>query len=111
MNDREQTRLQRARAFDRDALAAIYNDYYQPIYRYIYRQVGQVDPARDLTAEVFQHFLQAIRQGNGPDQNINAWLYRLAHNIIVDYYRRQRHRQHLALDEEMASVPDDDPTR
>jgi RNA polymerase sigma-70 factor (ECF subfamily) len=108
VNDPEQVRLQRARACDRAALAAIYDDYHQPIYRYIYRQVGEVEPTRDLTAEVFQRFLQAIHRGTGPERA--AWLYRTAHNVVVDFYRRQQHRRHLPLDEELANA-EHDPVR
>ncbi|MFC1976042.1 RNA polymerase sigma factor [Chloroflexota bacterium] len=110
MNDRDLAQLRRARAFDRAALAAIYDDYHQPIYRYIYRQVNDVETARDLTAEVFHRFLKAMQQGKGPDRALQAWLYRTAYNGVVDHYRRQKHRQHLPLKEELVDV-DDDPVR
>ena len=103
MNDHDQTRLRKAQACDRNTLAAIYDDYHQPIYRYIYRQVGEVETTRDLTSEVFGRFLQALQNGNGPDQNLKAWLYRAAHNIVVDHYRRRQFRQHLPLDEQLVS--------
>ena len=107
MNDHEQARLRQARVFDRAALAGIYDDYHQPIYRYIYRHVGEVETSRDLTAEVFQRLLQAIQDGKGPDHEVSAWLYRTAHNAVVDYYRRQQHRQHLPLNEELVDAADD----
>jgi len=108
VSDRERERLRRARALDRNVLAAIYDDYHQPVYRYVHRQVGDVEAARDLTAEVFQRFLQAMGNGRGPDQHLAAWLYRTAHNTVIDYYRRQQHRQHLHLDEGLVNA-DDDP--
>lgn len=110
LNDCEQTRLQQAQAFDQNALAAIYDDYHHAIYRYIYRRVGEVETARDLTAEVFQRLLQAFHKGHGPDRQLKAWLYRTAHNGVVDYYRRQQHRRHLALNEAVAA-PDGDPVQ
>jgi RNA polymerase sigma-70 factor (ECF subfamily) len=88
-------------------LAAIYDEYYPPIYRYVYRQVGDVEAARDLTAEVFHRLLQTARSGADPDPYLKPWLYRTAHNIIVDHYRRQQHRQHLPLDEELINAGDD----
>jgi RNA polymerase sigma-70 factor (ECF subfamily) len=100
VNDHEEGRLlEHARSFDRQALTEIYDAYQQPLYRYIYRQVGDVEVARDLTADVFQRFLQAIQKGRGPKQKLKAWLYRVAHNKVIDYYRRQQHRQHLQLNE------------
>ncbi|GAB4426092.1 MAG: sigma-70 family RNA polymerase sigma factor [Anaerolineae bacterium] len=107
MNNREHVRLRQAKKFDCATLAAIYDEYHQPLYRYIYRQVGDVDTARDLTGAVFQRFLQALRQGNGPDEYLRAWLYRAAHNVVIDHYRRQKHRRHLPLGEELLSATDD----
>ena len=106
VNDKEQKWLAGARSFDRQTVTAIYDTYQQPLYRYIYRQVGNVEVARDLTADTFQRFLQAIQKGTGPEQQLKAWLYRVAHNNVIDYYRRQQHRRHLPLDEELAGTGD-----
>jgi RNA polymerase sigma-70 factor (ECF subfamily) len=112
VSDHKQVRLRRTRAgerdrrLDRDRLAAIYDDYHPTIYRYVYRQVGEVETARDLTAEVFLRFLRAVQGGSGPDRHVRAWLYRTAHNIVVDYYRRQQHRRHLPLKEDLVNGND-----
>lgn len=108
--DVEQDRLERARAFDRKALAAIYDEYYPKIYRYVYRQVSEVEPARDITSELFRRFLQALQNGCGPDSHLQAWLYRTAHNLVIDHYRSRQHRQHPPLNDGMAAV-EDDPER
>jgi RNA polymerase sigma-70 factor (ECF subfamily) len=92
---------QRPEVFHGSDLAAIYDQYHLPIYRYIYRQVNDVELARDLTADVFHRLLQAIQKGNGPRQDVKAWLYRTAHNIVIDHYRRQKHRDHLPLFEQI----------
>lgn len=97
MNGNDDDRLQQARKFDRVALADIYDDYHPLIYRYVYRRVGDVQAAEDLTAVVFQRFLEAIQTSSGPEHSLRAWLYRVAHNLVVDHYRRQQHRQHLPL--------------
>ena len=99
--DRERT-VSRRREIDREGLAAIYEEYYQPIYCYVYRQVSDVETARDLAAEVFHRLLRTAQKGNGPDRHPKGWLYRTAHNLVVDHYRRQQHRQHLPFDEELA---------
>jgi len=82
-------------------LTEIYDEYHTSIYRYIYRQVSDVETARDLTSEVFQRLLQCARSDSAPIQHASAWLYRTAHNLVVDFYRRQQHRQHEPLEEEM----------
>ncbi len=107
MKDHEQQCLQKAIAFDRTALSAIYDTYQPLIYRYIYHHIGEMETTRDLTAEVFRRLLQALRNKNGPDQKLKAWLYRTAHNVVIDYYRRQQHRRHLSLDETLLIAGDD----
>lgn len=100
-NNDDSRRLEKAQAFDQKTLAAIYDDYYPSLYKYISRQVSDMETARDLTAETFQRFLQALDRGHGPDENLKAWLYRAAHNVVVDHYRRQEHRRHLPLPEQL----------
>jgi RNA polymerase sigma-70 factor, ECF subfamily len=99
--------LDRAKRGDRQALVAIYDAYYPALYRYIYRQVDGEESARDLTADVFQRFLEALHKGIGPDQQLKAWLYRVAHNAVIDYYRRQQYRDHLPLLEQVINTHDD----
>lgn len=110
MNDHDDELLLKANAFDRTAITAIYDAYQQPLYRYIYRQVDTVETARDLTADVFGRFLQALSRGNGPTQQLKPWLYRVAHNVVIDYYRQRQHRNHLPLDD-VALLSEDDPVR
>jgi RNA polymerase sigma-70 factor (ECF subfamily) len=95
--------LQQARNFDRTALTAVYDQYHTLLYRYIIRQVNDGETARELTAVVFERFLAALKKGDGPEQQLKAWLYRTAHNLVIDYYRRQVHRDHLPLSESLAS--------
>ncbi len=110
MNDHQPTCARGVGTIDRADLAAIYDDYYQPMYRYIYRRVGEVEIARDLTADLFGCLLQAAQNGRGPDQNIKAWLFRTAHNTVIDFYRYRRHRRHLPLIEELVN-DGNDPVR
>lgn len=82
---------------DRATLSDVYDEFHRPIYSYIYRQVDEVETARDLTADVFRRLLQSVKNGAGPDQDIKAWLFRTAHNIVIDYYRSRHYRNHAPL--------------
>ncbi len=84
----EATLLERVRQSDRVALAQVYDEYYERIYRYVFRYMGRVGAAEDLTANVFFRLLRAVREGNSPRDNLSAWLYRVAHNLVVDAFRR-----------------------
>lgn len=90
--------LKRARALDQEALTCVYQNYHSAIYRYIFHHLGTAQTAEDLTSEVFRRFLQALRNGGGPTRQLRAWLYRVAHNLIVDHARRGKHRNHEPLD-------------
>ena len=93
--------LRRAKALDEQALGAIFDTYYPLLYRYIYHQVGHATTAEDLTAEVFIRLLKQLRAGRGPDRRLKPWLYRVAHNLVVDHWRRDAHRDHEQLDEQL----------
>jgi len=85
----EQNLLSGARSFDLDALGAIYDRYSPGIYRYAMRLLGDETLAEDCVAETFSRFLKALRAGQGPQDHLQAYLYRIAHNWITDSYRRQ----------------------
>jgi len=85
----EATLLRRVQDCDANALAQVYDSYYERIYRYVYRYVGQAGPAEDLTANVFLRLLNAVRSGRSPRKNLSAWLYRVAHNLVVDMFRHK----------------------
>jgi len=91
--------LQRARQWDEKALAQIYDTYAPAIHRYVYRRTGHTDTAEEITAETFHRFLVALKQGSGPTDYLSAWLYRVAHNLIVDFYRRQPAQEPATLDD------------
>lgn len=89
--------LKRARRFDQEALIWIYQNYHDAIFRHICHHLANPQTAEDLTSEVFRRFLQALQNGSGPTRHLSGWLYRVAHNLIVDEVRRQKHRDHESL--------------
>jgi RNA polymerase sigma-70 factor, ECF subfamily len=93
---------------DRSALASIYDQYSPGLYRYACRLLGDPDQAEECVAETFSRFLHAVRDGRNPD-NIQAYLYRMAHNWITDQYRRQQPIE--PLDPELASNPAENPAQ
>jgi RNA polymerase sigma-70 factor (ECF subfamily) len=103
----EQALLRGARELDEPALNTIFETYYPLLYRYIYHHVRHRTTAEDLTAEVFSRMLEQLAKDRGPSQHLKAWLYRVAHNLVVDHARRQVHRDHDPLDEGMVSTEHD----
>jgi RNA polymerase sigma-70 factor (ECF subfamily) len=79
--------LSRARKFDEKALVEIYDTYSPGIYRYSMRLLGDAHLAEECTSETFYRFLKALRNGSGPTDHLQAYLYRVAHNWISDHYQ------------------------
>ncbi|KAB2867560.1 MAG: sigma-70 family RNA polymerase sigma factor [Anaerolineae bacterium] len=96
--------LRQAREFNEEALAAIFDTYYRPLYRYLYHQTGHIQTAEDLAAKVFQRFLEALHKGQGPEKNLKAWLFKVAHHLAIDESRRFALRDHMPLDEQLIDV-------
>ena len=97
--------IEQARCFDLDALAEIYDRYSPGIYRYVLHLVGDPYQAEDCTADTFTRYLQAVRDGGGPRDHLQAYLYRIAHNWVTDLYRRQPPPPLLLSDD----LPSSDP--
>jgi len=91
--------LERASRAEPAALGAVYDQYADRIYAYIYRRVGQAEVAEDLTGQVFMRMLEAIRRDQGWRSSFSGWLYRIAHNLVVDYYRRRGRVTLIDIDE------------
>jgi RNA polymerase sigma-70 factor (ECF subfamily) len=88
-NSPEKVILEQAKRFDAQALEEIFDRYSPGIYRYAYRLLGDTEIARECMAETFSRFLTALKRESGPDNYLQAYLYRIAHNWITDYYRRK----------------------
>ena len=100
--------LKRAKIYDPVALTELYDRYAPKMYTYIYRRVSDAALAEDLTSELFLRMLRAIRNEQAWRDSFAAWLYRIAHNLVVDHYRRRPPTPSLPLGEVLIA-PDDDP--
>jgi len=98
--------LERALTLDPEALGQLYDRYAPGIYRYLYRRVGDARLAEDLTGQCFLNMLEALQRGGGWQNSFSGWLYRIAHNLSVDYFRRQRIAPQVELDEHLPSSAD-----
>lgn len=85
----ELERLNKARLYDLSALGEIYDLYSPGIFRYAMRLLGDEVLAEDCVSDTFSRFLKSLHNGNGPREHLKAYLYRIAHNWITDYYRLQ----------------------
>lgn len=96
--DSQELLLERARRADPEALAELYDQYVDRIYAYIYHRIGQTEVAEDLTGQVFMRMLEAIQAGHPWRTSFSGWLYRIAHNLVIDFYRRRQRATFVELD-------------
>ncbi|MDA1060305.1 MAG: sigma-70 family RNA polymerase sigma factor [bacterium] len=91
-----------AQTGDQDSFAQIYEIFVDPIYRYVFFRVKAVD-AEDLVETVFLKVWQNIRQYKPKKRSFSAWIFRIAHNLVVDYYRSSKDKH---VDELSVQIPD-----
>lgn len=84
-------------------------DHYQPqIYRFIMLKTGRREEAEDLTHQVFLHALEHIKNYKDLGFPFSAWLYQIARNRIIDYYRTRKNSVSLQ-DAEEEAIAEGDP--
>jgi RNA polymerase sigma-70 factor, ECF subfamily len=95
----ERVLVERAQQNDQEAFAELYEKYFDKIYRYIVFKIGDKFEAEDMTQQVFLKALRSIQSFKWQEVPFSAWLYRIAHNQIVDHLRRNTRRSTSQLEE------------
>lgn len=93
--------VEQAQNYDSDAISWLYQHYFQQVYRYIAVRIRQQSDVEDLTAQVFVTMLEKLPAYRG-DGVFAAWLFRIAHNMVIDYLRSRKYK------ESRTAVIDDD---
>lgn len=107
--DLEEPRLvSRAIKGDVEAFGDLYERNLRPIYRYVYYRVGSHHDAEDLTEQVFLKAWENLAGYRMTQAPFRAWLYRIAHNMIIDHHRVKKEVIPLGRIESMAG-PAPDP--
>ena len=87
--------IQQAKELAEDAWAELYHRYFPRIFGYFVRRVGEPALAEDLAAEVFVSAVKGIGRYQSRGVPVSAWLFRIAHNLLVDHIRRESRRGDL----------------
>jgi len=104
--------IRRAQARDQVALTQLYEENFDRIYRYIVLKISDRTEAEDMTQQVFLNALKSISSYKFKGMPFSSWLYRIAHNQVVDYYRKKSKRYTVPLDESLPlPATDGDPER
>lgn len=98
----ESSLVERARHRDSDALLVLYEQHYASVLTYLYYRLGDREQAEDLAAEVFVRMVENIATFRPNGRPILSWLYTIAHNLLVDEYRRRGKFSIQPLEENLA---------
>jgi len=78
----------------------IYRHFFSKIYRYVFLKILNKGTAEDLTSEVFIRVYRNLNKVNLNAVTIKIWIYKIAKNLITDYFRSSQNRQNVkSLDE------------
>lgn len=87
-------------AGDADAFGTLYEKYIDQIYNYIYFRTSNVKDAEDICSRVFMRALHHIERYEDRGYPFSAWLYRIAHNLVVNWYRDRERSDEISLDDQ-----------
>jgi RNA polymerase sigma-70 factor (ECF subfamily) len=85
----EPSLLERIGQHDQQALAEVYDRYFDQIYRYLNYRLGEAEVAADLTGEVFLALINALKANKPPRVSLSGWLYTVARNLAADYVKEK----------------------
>ncbi|HHS97844.1 MAG TPA: sigma-70 family RNA polymerase sigma factor [Chloroflexi bacterium] len=91
---------------DPEAFGILYERYVSQIYRYLYYRTGSHEDAEDLTARTFYRALRRFPHYVDRGAPFTAWLYRIAHNVVVNWMRDRQRRPVVPL--ESVTVPSEE---
>ena len=95
----EQDVVRRARDGDKESFAELYETYFDKIYRYVAVRIGNKTEAEDMTQQVFVKAYKHVHSYKWQGVPFSSWLFRIAHNVVVDFYRKESKRPTVPLDE------------
>ena len=89
----------------KNAFSKIYDQYVTKIYRFIFLKVSSQEVAEDLSSEVFMRTWETYRSESTRIENIQAYLYQIARNVVADHYRGRKVQ--IVSVEETVDLPDE----
>jgi RNA polymerase sigma-70 factor, ECF subfamily len=95
--------VKKMQAGDTEAFGEIYDIFLSDIYRFIYYKVTHKELAEDLTEDTFFKAWQKIDKYKKTKHPFSAWLYRIAHNTVIDYLRKEK----ISIDEIVEEIKDE----
>ncbi len=93
----DETLIRRAQNGDVNAVGALYDRHRQRIFRYVRARVYNTHLAQDLTGEIFLKMVANLPHYREMGVPFSAWLYRIAHNYIINSLQKDKTHQHVPI--------------
>lgn len=99
-------------ASDEAAFTELYNLYIDQIFRFVMKRVGHRETSEDIVSDVFRKVFLHLKDYNPKKASFRTWLYRIATNTLVDYYRvhRNKNKPSVVDLEEVAHLASGNPS-
>jgi RNA polymerase sigma-70 factor (ECF subfamily) len=81
--------ITQAQAGKQEALRDIYEAYFARVYRFVFYRVSHRETAEDITEETFIKAFSGLKSLEKA-QAFEGWLFQIARNLIIDYYRKKK---------------------
>lgn len=98
--------VHQAKSGDSEAFAQLYDAYMERVYRYVYFRVSDEQTAEDLASQVFLKAWEGLERYQINGSPFVAWLYTIAHNLVIDHYRTRK--EAVGLDEIIPLAAEDE---
>lgn len=70
-------------------LTSLFEEYYDRIARYAFSRIGNKSDAEDIAGDVFARAAESLHSYRDQGIPMQAWLFKIAHNLVVDHLRRK----------------------
>jgi RNA polymerase sigma-70 factor (ECF subfamily) len=94
--------------YKKNLLASLYEEYYDRVARYAFTRIGNRHEAEDIASDTFLKALESLSGYKDQGIPMQAWLFRIAHNLVVDYLRKSSKNKEMPI-EMLKTVDDADP--
>lgn len=100
-------------SFNESIFCEFYEEYYEKVYNYVYFKTGDPVNAEDLTCHIFEKILNNIHKYNAEMSSLNTWIFTIARNHLIDYFRSKNRTEchfsdgeELQITDEVTASPD-----
>jgi RNA polymerase sigma-70 factor, ECF subfamily len=93
----EQLIILKLKSGDPEAYSDLYNEYSNALLEYIFYRVSDRELAKDILQEVYTRFIEVLDKEH--ITNIKAYLYKIAKNLVIDFYRSSGKQTTISLDQ------------